>query len=104
MWAVFTVALTFSSKAAPAETNAFSAAAREFDASLFNLSEKHFANFVATYTNSVHRPLAILYQARSRFYQSNYVGTIELLQQNITNANGQLDQYQFWIAESLFYK
>lgn len=94
----------FGAAVAPNETTVFSAAAREFDAQIYPLAEKDFANFVTVYTNSVHRPLAILFEARARYFQSNYVGAIQLLQQNLTNSNGQADEYQFWIAESLFRK
>src|SRR4051812_9406614 len=103
LWVFLAFALAaFSSSAAPTETNVFSAAAKLFQDTFYGRAEAGFSNFVATYTNSVHRPLAILFQARSRFYQSNYVGTIDLLQKNIAEANGSADEYQFWIARSLF--
>ncbi len=98
------VLVSFSASAAPSETNAFSAAAKLFQDNFYGRAETGFSNFVATYTNSIHRPVAILYQARSRFYQSNYVGAIDLLQQNQAKANGSADEYQFWIARSLFEK
>jgi TolA-binding protein len=104
IWIVIASLVAFRAVAAPTETNTFAAAVNKFHDSFFAQAEIGFSNFVATYTNSVHKPLAVLYQARSRFYQSNYVGAIELLQQNFTNADGQLDQYQFWIAESFFHK
>lgn len=105
LWAVLALALsTFSAGAAPTETNDFSKAARLFESQIYNLAETSFSNFVATYTNSIQRPLAILFQARARYYQSNYVGAINLLQQNMAAADGQADEYQFWIAESLFRK
>jgi len=105
-WVFLAFALaSFSSTAAASnETNAFDAAAHLFESNFYKFAETKFSNFTATYTNSVRRPLAILFQARSRFYQSNYVGAIELLQQNMTNANGAADDYQFWIARSLFEK
>lgn len=71
------VLVSFSASAAPSETNAFSAAAKLFQDTFYGRAETGFSNFVATYTNSIHRPVAILYQARSRFYQSNYVGAID---------------------------
>jgi TolA-binding protein len=102
---VFSISLAaLSSNAAPGETNDFSKAARLFESQIYNLAETGFSNFVAVYTNSVHRPLAILFEARARYYQSNYVGAIELLQTNMASANGQADEYQFWVAESLFRK
>jgi TolA-binding protein len=105
LWAFLALALaSFSSSAAPTETNAFSAAAKLFQDTFYARAETGFSNFVATYTNSTHRPLAILFQARSRFYQSNYVGAIDLLQKNMTNANGSADEYQYWIARSLYEK
>lgn len=104
-WAFLLLALSaFSATAAPGETNDFSKAARLFESQIYKVAENGFSNFVATYTNSLHRPLAILYEARARYYQSNYVGAIELLQTNMASANGQADEYQFWIAESLFRK
>jgi TolA-binding protein len=105
LWAVLAFALTSSSSfAASSETNAFSAAARLFDSQIYNLAESGFSNFVATYTNSVHRSLAILYQARAKYFQSNYVGAIELLQKNMAAADGHVDEYQYWVARSLFDK
>ncbi|MGZ4962078.1 MAG: tetratricopeptide repeat protein, partial [Limisphaerales bacterium] len=105
LWVFLAFALlSFSSSAAPSETNAFSAAAKLFQDTFYARAEAGFGNFVATYTNSIHRPIAILFQARSRFYQSNYVGAIDLLQQNQTTANGLADEYQFWIARSFFEK
>ncbi len=104
---VLLVAFTFaslSSFAAVNETNVFSAAARLFETHIFNLAESSFGNFVATYTNSPLRPQAILFEARARYFQSNYVGAIDLLQKNMTTANGQADEYQYWIAQSLYNK
>src|SRR4051812_26381410 len=42
-------------------------------------AEKILTEFCQTYTNSSLMPEAILYQARARFGQSNYVGAAELL-------------------------
>jgi TolA-binding protein len=104
LWFVLAFALALPTFAASTETNAFASAARRFDATFYSQAEIGFSNFVATFTNSIHKPLAILYQARARYFQSNYVGAIELLQQNMTNANGWTDEYHFWIGRSLFDK
>lgn len=64
-------------------------------------AEMKFNEFVTTYTNSTERPSAILYQARCRMYQSNYIGAIDLLRTQLPNAGKIEDQYHYWIAESL---
>ena len=86
------------------ETNAFRAATELFQATFYSHAEIGFGNFVATYTNSVHRAEAILFQARSRFGSTNYSGAIELLQKQLPAAGDLADSYHFWIAQSLLQK
>ena len=62
-----------------AEDKALSTARALFDDHQYTLAESSLASFVAAYTNSPHRPYAILYLARSRLEQSNYDGAIQLL-------------------------
>ena len=91
-------------EAAPNETNAFKNAFNQFQDKLYASAETGFSNFVATYTNSIRLPIAILYQGRARLEQSNYVGAIDLLQRNLAKAGEQGPDYQFWIGRALLKK
>src|SRR6476620_7151387 len=51
----------------------------KFDMTFYSESEKLLAEFCRNYTNSTLLPEAILWEAKARFEQSNYVGATELL-------------------------
>jgi TolA-binding protein len=88
-------------QAATPEKQMLSKAINYFKDKFYFQAEMRFNEFVTTYTNSPERPAAILYQARCRLYQSNYLGALELLQVQLPNAGKIEDQYHYWIAESL---
>jgi tetratricopeptide (TPR) repeat protein len=81
-------------------TNAFSSALKRFEDGLYPDAENRFEGFATSYTNSPLMPLAILYQARSRYCQSNYSGAISLLHDHLPKAGAQADYYEYWIGES----
>jgi TolA-binding protein len=60
-------------------------------------AESKLSAFVATYTNSTHRADAILYVARSRIEQSNFVGALDLLKQEMPTGK-KAPEYVYWMA------
>jgi TolA-binding protein len=83
-----------------AEDKALSSARALFDDHQYNLAETNFASFLAAYTNSTHRPYAILYLARSRLEQSNYDDAIRLLTNSAAQSGLWAGEYVFWIASA----
>ncbi|MGD0812171.1 MAG: tetratricopeptide repeat protein [Verrucomicrobiota bacterium] len=83
-----------------AEDKALSTARALFDDRQYNLAETNLASFVATYTNSTHRPYAILYLARSQMEQSNYDGAIKLLTSAAPRSGDLAGEYTFWTARA----
>ncbi|MGP8199439.1 MAG: tetratricopeptide repeat protein [Limisphaerales bacterium] len=83
-----------------AEDKALSTARALFDDHQYILAETSLANFVAAYTNSPHRPYAILYLARSRLEQSNYDGAIKLLTSAVSRSGDLAGEYTFWMARA----
>jgi tetratricopeptide (TPR) repeat protein len=83
-----------------AEDKALSSARALFDDHQYNLAETCLANFLAAYTNSPHRPYAVLYLARSRLEQSNYDGAIQLLANSVSQSGDLAGEYIFWIASA----
>ena len=83
-----------------AEDKALSSARALFDDHQYNLAETNLGNFLAVYTNSPHRPYAILYLARSRLEQSNYDGAIQLLTNSVSQSGDLAGEYIFWIASA----
>jgi len=81
-------------------TNDFGSALKRFEDGLYPDAETRFESFTAAYTNSPLLPRAVLYQARSRYCQSNYSGAISLLRGNFPKAGAQADFFQYWIGES----
>jgi TolA-binding protein len=86
------------------ETNAFNAAFKLFQDRQYPFAEINFSNFLIQFTNSNHRPDAILYLARARLEQSNYSGAIALLETNFPAAKSLslAREYVFWIAQARF--
>jgi TolA-binding protein len=97
---------SFSAFGAPpvksAEDTAFQNAFDRFQDLHFPLAESYFSDFLTKYTNSPHRADAILYLARARLEQSNYVGAIDLLQRSAAEAGGLRHEYLFWIAKARY--
>jgi len=83
-----------------AEDKALSSARALFDDHQYNLAETTLGNFLAAYTNSPHRPYAILYLARSRLEQSNYDGAIQLLANSVSQSGDLAGEYIFWMASA----
>ena len=90
--------------ASSAETREFRVAQEFFGVHSWQRAENEFAQFIGKYPQSEYRAEAILLQAESRFYQTNYDAAISLLEANLGNAAGLADEYRFWIAESHFQK
>jgi TolA-binding protein len=84
------------------EDQAFQYAFDRFQDTHYGLAEKYFADFLSKYTNSPHRADAVLYLARARLEQSNYVGAIDLLQKSSAEADGLKHEYLFWIAKARY--
>ncbi|MDB6026246.1 MAG: hypothetical protein JWM68_2469, partial [Verrucomicrobiales bacterium] len=84
------------------ETHAFKSATKVFADHIFYLAEGDFGAFAEKFPASEHRSEAILFQARARYQQTNYAGTIDVLTKELAQAGALLDQYHFWIAESHF--
>jgi tetratricopeptide (TPR) repeat protein len=87
-----------------AEDKALSSARALFDDHQYNLAETYLGDFLAAYTNSPHRPYAILYLARSRLEQSNYEGAIRLLTNSVSQSGDLAGEYVFWIASARLHK
>jgi TolA-binding protein/predicted negative regulator of RcsB-dependent stress response len=85
-----------------AELQAYDYGLRLFNGSHFPQAEASFGDFLARYTNSVHRPDAILYMARARLGQSNFNGAIDLLQKSSAQAGGLRLDYVFWTATARY--
>lgn len=86
--------------ATPAETKAFTSAVQLLDTKLYSLAESRFAKFLEQFPETTLRPDAILHEAQASFFQSNHVGTLELLQKNLPQAGSLADEYQFWIGQT----
>jgi tetratricopeptide (TPR) repeat protein len=102
---IFTLVLclaTGSFAASREETHAFKSATKVFSDHVFSMAERNFSGFIEKYPTSDKRNEAILFAARSQFYQNNYQGTIDLLTKELSQAGVLRDQYHFWIGESYF--
>ncbi len=84
------------------EIAAFAYAQRLFEGSAYPQAEVSFSDFLGWYTNSIHRPDAILYLARARLEQSNYDGAIDLLQKSSAQAGGLQMDYVFYTAKARY--
>jgi TolA-binding protein len=96
-----------SAAGAPAPANAPELAAYDYALKLFygfhyREAEVSFSDFVGWYTNSIHRPEAILYLARARLEQSNYNSAIDLLQKSSAQAGGLKTDYVFWMGKARY--
>jgi TolA-binding protein len=91
--------------AAPSpEERAFKDAEKSFHDMIWDRAEGELATFVQTYTNSPRVAEALLFQGEARFWQSNYVGAIDLLSENQNRAGPLADEFRFWIAESRLHR
>ena len=88
--------------ATPQESRAFTNAAKYYADNLYPFAERAFTDFVFKYPNSDLRAEAVLYEAKARFAQTNFSGTIDLLQSQLPQAGNLADQYYFWLGETHF--
>lgn len=86
------------------ETNAFRAAALEYEAGFWRQADVDFADFVRKYPASSRLPEAILCQAIARYHLTNYPAAIELLASRVGQAGKRADEYVFWQAKALLAK
>lgn len=88
--------------ATKAEERAFKAAALSLESKIYNQAEQGFALFIESYPDSTNKVSAVLHQAQARFFQTNYAGTLELLQKGAPEAGALSHEYQYWIAQTYF--
>src|SRR5437660_8591368 len=98
--ALFLGNMTLPALGATAPEKAFNFAANLYNAGNYEKAEAEFAKFGQDFPSSPKLPEAVLYQAEARFKQTNYNGTIELLESRLTAVGAWADQYLFWIGES----
>jgi TolA-binding protein len=84
------------------EDQAFQEAFVRFQLSFYALAETHFKEFLAKYTNSVHRADAIFYEARAQLEQSKYSDAMDLLQKSLAESDGLKHEYLFWMAKAQY--
>ncbi len=102
MWKICSAQIAFA--ASSAETKTFVAAEKLLDTKLYGLAETGFAKFVEQHPDSTNKVAAVLHQAQARFFQTNYDGTLELLQKGFPVSGMLADEYQFWIGQTFFGK
>src|SRR5436190_12020552 len=88
----------------PNEQHAFDAAAKELKDGFYEVAEKHFKDFVQSYTNSTRIPEVILLQGEALFLQKKYGAVLELLSARQNIAANLADQYLFLRAEAHYHK
>ncbi len=104
---IFLLGVCFAPKvsaASKAETRDFNAAVILLGTKIYAQAEQGFAKFTADHPESTNKIAAFLHQAQSRFYQTNYTGALELLQQQLPQAGTLADEYQYWIGQTFFQK
>lgn len=88
----------------PAEQKEYNAAVQAFEDGLLKYAraEQEFTAFLEKWPNSPLKPSATLYLAQSKYHRADFVGSIKLLTEQLANAAGMADRYQFWIGENWF--
>jgi len=86
--------------ATPAESKAFGVGVKLFEDKFYSTAEKTFAEFLEKNPGSDLCAESILFQSRARFFQTNYTGTLELLQPNLPQAGKSIEHYLFWLGEA----
>jgi tetratricopeptide (TPR) repeat protein len=81
------------------ETREFNSALALFNDQHYGTAERDFAELVAKHPQTLFRPDAILYQARSRLNQGNFAGGLDLLHREQETAGNIADRYRFFIGE-----
>src|SRR6266542_3609346 len=81
-----------------AEVRAFKTAASLFQDGVYELAEREFRRFVATFPQSPMLPEAILLEARAALAQTNLAGAIALLKGHVAKAGPLADQYYYRLA------
>lgn len=90
--------------AGAAETRAYDVARNIFYSGAYELAEREFGEFVKTHPDSDRVPEAVLLQAQCRYQQGKADEALALLRERLAAAGKLVDEYRFWIAESLFRK
>jgi TolA-binding protein len=88
----------------PNEQHAYDVAARELKDGFYEIAEKHFKEFVHSYTNSSRIPEVILLEGEALFLQKKYGEVLELLTARQNIAANLADQYLFLRAEAHYHK
>jgi len=83
-----------------AETNAFRAAAFDFQHGLFDKAAKGFNEFVTRYPTSSYVPQAVLWQARAALKLQNARTAVDLLSTNASRAGPLGDEYRYLLGEA----
>ena len=96
------LALVAGADGASSESTAFKAASNALSDRNYRVAERWFEKFVTDFPKSPLRAEAFLRQAQSRFFLTNYPGSIELLRRHAAESGAFADQYRFWEGESLF--
>ena len=90
--------------ASGAEGRAYDVARNVFYSGSYELAEKEFADFIKDHPASDKIPEVVLLQAQCRYQLKKFDDALALLRARLVNAGKLADQYQYWIAESLFRK
>jgi len=99
---VLACAPAFSTRAADAETRAFTSAEKYYSDGHYQQAENAFADFVRNYPASPRLSQAVLRQAQAALEQKNYPTAIKLLGTNMAHAAGITDQFQYWLGRVQF--
>jgi len=83
-----------------AETIAFNAAARAFNAPDYDLARREFADFVRKYPQSAKVPEALLLQAQAALKLGDTTAAASLLSTNLPQAGGFTEQYLYLLGAS----
>ncbi len=85
-----------------AETRAFNHGVQLFQGKSFKLADEAFAKFIGEYPESTNKVQAILHQAQSRYFQSDFSSALALLQKELPQAGTIAHEFQYWIGRSFF--
>jgi TolA-binding protein len=88
--------------ASQSEKSAFDKAEQKLTDTFYAQAEADFADFIQKCPDSDLVPKAILFQATARFYQSNYVGAIELLSSRLAAAGPVGDRFLLLMGQAYF--
>src|SRR6185295_18333836 len=84
------------------DASVFESVRQAFQTKDYENAERWCGEFTRDFPKSPNRAQAVLWQAQSRYYLTNYEGAVVLLRAELAQADALADQYRFWIAEILF--